>query len=102
MIQGETDRIYLHPEQHPVVHVNVHTGGSASVRVEAAGQVDNNVSTVSAVVWNPGPEKAAKMSDFDDEGYKSMICVEPGLIGHQPLLAPGATARLSQSLIVQE
>jgi glucose-6-phosphate 1-epimerase len=27
------------------------------------------------VVWNPGPEKAAKMSDFDDEEYKDMICV---------------------------
>ena len=56
---------------------------------------------VSAVVWNPGPAKAAKMSDFADDEYKTMICVEPGLIGHQPLLAPGAQARLSQSLIVE-
>lgn len=102
VVQGETDRVYLHPEQHPVVHATIHTGGSTVLRLEAAGQVDDNVSTVSAVVWNPGPEKAAKMSDFANDEYKSMLCVEPGLIGHQPLLAPGATARLSQSIIVQE
>ena len=102
ILEGETDRVYLHPEQHPVVHATLHTGGAGSLRLEAAGQVDENVSTVSAVVWNPGPEKAAQMSDFGDDEYKSMICVEPGLIGHQPLLAPGAQARLSQTIIVQD
>lgn len=103
VIQGETDRLYLHPEEHPVVHAKIHTGTAGlHLRLEGAGQVEENVSTVSAVVWNPGPEKAAKMSDFDDEEYKDMICVEPGLIGHQPLLNPGAQARLSQSIIVVE
>ena len=105
VLQGETDRLYLHPEEHPVVHANVHVGqdkGGSAIRIEAAGQVDGSPSTVSAVVWNPGPEKAAAMSDFDDSEYLDMICVEPGLIGHQPLLAPGAQARLTQSIIVVE
>jgi glucose-6-phosphate 1-epimerase len=100
VLEGETDRVFLHPENHPVVHAVVQTGGSQSLRLEAAGQVDDAVSTVSAVVWNPGQEKAAKMSDFGNDQFTDMICVEPGLIGHQPLLAPGATARLSQSIIV--
>lgn len=102
VIQGETDRLYLHPDQHPVVHVDVHVGGNVAVRVEAAGQVEENVSTVSAVVWNPGKEKAAQMADFGDDEYPSMICVEPGLIGHQPLLNPGAQARLSQTLFIHD
>ena len=103
VLQGETDRVYLHPEAHPVVHAVVHTGGAkGAIRLEAAGQVDGAPSTVSAVVWNPGPEKAADMSDFGNDEYTDMICVEPGLIGHQPLLAPGAQARLSQSIIAVE
>lgn len=102
VIQGETDRVYLHPEEHPVVHATIHTGGSTVLKLEGAGQVDDSPSTVSAVVWNPGPAKSASMSDFDDEEYKEMICVEPGMIGHQPLLPPGAQARLSQSIIVQD
>ena len=28
------------------------------------------------VVWNPWVENAAKMSDFGDQDYKTMICVE--------------------------
>lgn len=30
----------------------------------------------STVVWNPWNEKAAGMADFEDEGYKEMVCVE--------------------------
>ncbi|MDX1754899.1 MAG: D-hexose-6-phosphate mutarotase [Marinobacter sp.] len=30
----------------------------------------------STVVWNPGPEKAARLSDFPAQAWKSMICVE--------------------------
>ena len=28
------------------------------------------------MVWNPWAENAAKMSDFGDDEYKTMICVE--------------------------
>ena len=30
----------------------------------------------SVVVWNPWQDKAKQMSDFDDQGYQQMICVE--------------------------
>ena len=97
VIDGEVDAVYIHPDNHPTIHAKVFPNG---VRIEAAGQVDEVSSPVSCVVWNPGKDKAAGMSDFGDEEYKNMVCVEPGLIGHQPLLTPGATARLSQSLLV--
>lgn len=41
------------------------------------------------VVWNPWIEKAKSMADFDDEGYKTMICVEPGLVSDRMVLKPG-------------
>ena len=30
----------------------------------------------SVVVWNPWQDKAKSMADFDDEGFKEMLCVE--------------------------
>jgi hypothetical protein len=46
VINGETDTIYIHPEQHPVVHAKIHTGmDKGYLRLEAAGQVEGNVST---------------------------------------------------------
>lgn len=30
----------------------------------------------SSVVWNPWIKKAASMADFEDEGYKKMLCIE--------------------------
>ena len=45
VIDGETDRVYLHPDEHPVVHAKVHVGSAGKVRLEAAGQVDGAVST---------------------------------------------------------
>ena len=42
------------------------------------------------------------MSDMGDDDYKGFVCVEPGLIGEQPPLAPGAQARFSQTIIAQD
>mmetsp|Transcript_3689 Transcript_3689/g.9243 ORF Transcript_3689/g.9243 Transcript_3689/m.9243 type:complete len:326 (-) Transcript_3689:179-1156(-) len=98
------DAVFTHPEAHPTLHAQIVVSKSQTkeppiLRLEAAGQVNDQVSSVSAVVWNPAAEKAAAMSDFGTDEWKSMVCVEPGLLGHQPLLKPGGTARLSQSLV---
>jgi len=102
----ETDRVYIHPDDHPTIHALVKVGckDNRRIRLEAAGQVDGNVSPVSCVVWNPGTtDKASKMSDYDAKADPpNMICVEPGLVGHQPILAPGAEARLTQSITLEE
>ena len=98
----ELDCVYIHPEDHPVLHAKIFVDSwSHYFQIEAAGQVDDQVAPVSCVVWNPGKSKAAAMSDMGDgDEYQQMLCVEPGLLGHQPLLAPGATARLSQTLVI--
>ena len=41
-----------------------------------------------AVVWNPGAEDAAALSDMADEEYRRFVCIEPALL-NGPTLQPG-------------
>ncbi|CAG5121007.1 unnamed protein product, partial [Candidula unifasciata] len=50
------------------------------------------------VLWNPWQEKAKEMADFDDEGYKEMICVEPGKVSNPVTLEAGQQFECSQTL----
>jgi glucose-6-phosphate 1-epimerase len=60
---GETDRIYEGNEPLTVV-------------TPAGTRQITSVGSDSTVVWNPGPEKAARLSDFPDAAWKTMLCVE--------------------------
>lgn len=92
----EVDRVYVHPEHHNPISVKIGVGKGRTVRMEAYGEVDETPVPVSCVVWNPAKDKAEKMDDFGSDQHQDMICVEPGLIGHQPILNPGKEARLTQ------
>ena len=49
------------------------------------------------VVWNPGAAGAEALADFDDSGYKSMVCVEPALaLDNRVLLEPGGSHEMGQ------
>lgn len=61
--EGETDRIY-------------ESGGPLIVSTPAGNRKLTAIGSDSTVVWNPGPEKAARLSDFPDEAWQSMLCVE--------------------------
>ena len=37
----------------------------------------------SVVVWNPWAEGAKGMADMDDDGYKTMLCVEAAITGSE-------------------
>lgn len=72
-ITGETDRVYT-PVGGPRDAVNVIESGETTFSVTR-----DNLSNV--VVWNPWADKAASMADFaPDDGYKNMLCIEPGSV----------------------
>jgi len=51
-----------------------------------------------AVVWNPGPERCAKLADMPPEGWSEMLCVEAACIGRPVELAAGDSWVGRQSL----
>lgn len=53
-----------------------------------------------AVVWNPWAEKAKAMSDFGDDEYRVMMCLEPAVIAKPVQLAPEQSWQSVQSLSV--
>ncbi|KAH8700232.1 galactose mutarotase-like domain-containing protein [Talaromyces proteolyticus] len=79
-ITGETDRIYLDTD--PTAPVSITQDGKALFSITREG-----LNTVT--VWNPWVEKAKGMSDFGDEEYKGMVCVEPGAVKSWQVLEGG-------------
>jgi D-hexose-6-phosphate mutarotase len=55
--------------------------------------------SASTVVWNPWIAKSRQMSDFGDEEYERMICVESGNVGSNSIsLPPGGSSTLTVKL----
>lgn len=78
-IEGEVDRIYWNvPRAITLVE------GDHVLTVLGEGFPD-------AVVWNPGPDKCARLTDMEPDGYKRMLCIESAVIGTPVVLAPGAS-----------
>lgn len=87
---GETDRVYRCPGP-----VQVHDPAlNRILLIEKVGSPDT-------VVWNPGPDKAASMTDFGDDEWPEMVCVEAGaVLGNAVTLEPGAEHRLCTTISV--
>jgi glucose-6-phosphate 1-epimerase len=100
VIDGETDCVYIHPQNLPTAQLDIGVGKASgdTVHLDASGMVESQLSPVSCVVWNPGSEKAAALADFGNDQYQDMICVEPGLIGDPILLNPSSEARITQTM----
>ncbi|EDO32295.1 predicted protein, partial [Nematostella vectensis] len=49
------------------------------------------------VLWNPWEEKAEKMSDFGNDEYPNMLCVEAGYVSKRFLLQPGESFNCGQT-----
>lgn len=88
-IAGETDRIYQP------------TRGAVTLTDRGWGRrviVDKRQSE-STVVWNPWIDKAARMSDFGDDEWPGMVCIETCNVGdNRVALKPGATHAMSAVL----
>lgn len=76
-ITGEVDRVY--DAAGPIRIIDA----DRTVLVEPTG-------THSTVVWNPWVEKSRSFTDFADDEWQQMVCVETGSIGDRAiLLRPG-------------
>ena len=53
------------------------------------------------VVWNPWVEGAKKMSDFGDDEFAHMVCVEPGFVSNRVCLEPFREFNASMTLTVE-
>ncbi len=54
------------------------------------------------VVWNPWAENAKKLSDFGDEEYKNMVCVEAVQTSKNITVKPKAHYKASHTLAVKD
>ncbi len=88
-IEGEVDRVYLEP---PTSVDLIDPGHSRTLAIEAWGNTD-------LVVWNPGPTVAASIKDFDNDGYRRMVCIEPAIaLDNRVRLVPGETLAMGQTI----
>lgn len=87
---GETDRVYA--------------SGSSVVLNDPAWQRRIKVSkegSANTVVWNPWADKAAGMSDFGDDEWTGMVCIEAAnALGDAVALEPGQTHVMRQRVTV--
>lgn len=65
-VSGETDRVYMNTAEECVIH---DAALRRRIRIGKGG-------SLSTVVWNPWTDKAMKLGDMGDNGFRQMICVE--------------------------
>lgn len=90
-IRSETDRIYYETGNQHIVE----TGNANNRKITI--KKENFPDTV---VWNPWIAKSKAMSDFGDEEYKEMICVEVGYVYKRCNLNANKSISMSQELTV--
>lgn len=80
--EGETDRIY-------------ESGQPLTLDTPGHRRTLTAIGSDSTVVWNPGPQKAKRLSDFPDDAWQSMVCVETAnALGDYQLLKEGQSHTL--------
>ncbi|GAC1033998.1 D-hexose-6-phosphate mutarotase [Pseudomonas sp. No.21] len=86
---GETDRIYLGTPARLAIRDQA---WQRRVLIEASD-------SASAVVWNPWIDKAARLSQFADDAWQRMLCIETArVLDDALLLQPGASHGMAVSL----
>ncbi len=86
---GETDRIYLDT---PTRLSIIDPGWQRRIHLDARG-------SRSAVLWNPWIDKATRLSQFAEDAWQRMLCIETANIWDDCVtLAPGASHSLCLSL----
>lgn len=81
-IVGNVDRVYAAPTQ----ALSLYRGGATRQRL----QISQSKSLSEVVVWNPGPDLCAQLSDMPADGFQNMLCVEAACINQPITVVPGA------------
>ena len=85
-ITGETDRIYLGLAEPLVIN---DPAWKRAIHIKASN-------SNSAVVWNPWVDKSARLSQFADDAWQRMLCVETARVWNDLLVvAPGTTETMA-------
>lgn len=86
-ITGETDRVYT-------VSGDVTVAEAGTPRYLVTRENLGNV-----VVWNPWADKAQTIADFaPKDGFRNMVCVEPGAVGGWQSVEPGDAFEGAQTI----
>ena len=87
VFDGELDRVYINAgDKQSIISASP---DNTSIAIEASG-------CSSAVVWNPGLEKATELQDMGAENYQQFVCVERGnVFDNEVILLPNETHRAS-------
>ena len=91
-ISGETDRVYL--DTTSTVWIN-DAGGNRRITVEKEG-------SRATVVWNPWVNKARAMTDFGDDEWPAMLCVETVNAADVPVSLPAGATHVMTATIGSE
>ena len=83
---GEVDRIYF--ETPSILEL---VDEKRTLSISSTGFPD-------AVIWNPGAEKCAKLTDMEPDGYLQFVCIEAAAVARPIVLAPGEIWRGTQIL----
>jgi D-hexose-6-phosphate mutarotase len=87
-IEGEVDRIYSSTSAVTL------RDGARTLQIDKHG-------SASTIVWNPGPEKGAKLGDLPSDGFRLFLCVETANApGAEVTLEPGAHQVLRTRIVV--
>jgi glucose-6-phosphate 1-epimerase len=106
-ITQEVDRVYSPScSDIPIPDITIlHQPTDAPLMtIQKSAQIESQFSSFQTlpcdcVLWNPWVDKARALTDMDDEGYLSFVCVEPGVVSDYVTIPPGHALSLSQVLI---
>jgi len=91
-ILEETDRIYMQPPE--LIRID-DSGWGRQILIRSRH-------SASAVVWNPWIEKSKRLSQFAEDAYRRMLCIETANAASDVItLAPGEQASLGVTLSSQ-
>lgn len=84
------DRVYPHADKttllsDPTLSRNLHIThqrGKIAEAISSYEKTDYEDASCDVVIWNPGPELSKSMADMADDSFKTMACVETGIISN--------------------